>query len=136
LRLWTLATAATYPLVVIALFLFALAHNIPPNSDPEFAHRATATLTLSIVYAPVGIGQWLLLRRVFRRAGLWIAVSYAGWLLAFLAFLLSERIGLSLLPFGTLALPLLIGIMGAIQAAATGVLLLALEPHRPLLPGA
>ena len=90
---WVLATAIGY---VVVLGLDPL---IQFDALPELG-GAFAFLMFGVV---LGVAQWLVLRGRVDQAGWWIAISIAGWALAFLLIGAAYLSGLYVEPFDMLA---------------------------------
>jgi hypothetical protein len=134
LGLWTLATVVTYPLIALAVIGVSFGVGNVMDSMRTEPPQALAQLTFaacapSYFYVPIGVAQWLLLRRHFERAASWIPASYAGWLLAILMLYVVTYFAVRANPdfwFGAAPMGAL---LGGVQATVTGVLLLSLRPR-------
>jgi hypothetical protein len=133
--LWPLATAATYPFIQAAIVGVGLGvgNIIDTSANVELGkvllELALAAFVPSLLYIPMGVAQWPLLRRHFDRASLWIPATYAAWLLAILVLYLTTLFAVR--SGGDIRFdPALVGAMvGAVQAAITGVALFSLGPR-------
>jgi len=93
MRAWVLATAIGYVLV------FGLVPLIRFDAIPQLG-GAFAFLMFGVV---LGVAQWIVLRGRVAQAGWWIAISIAGWVLAFLLIGAAYLSGLYVEPFDMLA---------------------------------
>ena len=93
MRAWVLATAIGYVLV------FGLIPLIHFDAIPQLG-GTFAFLMFGVV---LGVAQWIVLRGRVSQAGWWIAISIAGWVLAFLLIGAAYLSGLYVEPFDMLA---------------------------------
>jgi hypothetical protein len=90
---WILATLAGYPL-----------GNFFPTVLPRIDNLVFGGLAMMLSFgAALGVLQWLVLRGRVLRAGWWIPISLAGWLLAFTATDVAYLTNLYVEPFDMLA---------------------------------
>jgi len=90
---WVLATAIGYVVV------FGLLPIIRFDAIPQLG-GAFAFLMFGVV---LGVAQWIVLRGRVDQAGWWVAISIAGWVLAFLLIGAAYLSGLYVEPFDMLA---------------------------------
>ncbi len=90
---WVLATTAGYPLGLWASSWLPILAPVGLG----------ASIPLATFGLALGILQWLVLRGRVLRAGWWILISVAGWLLAFVMVAAAELSGLYVEPFDMLA---------------------------------
>jgi hypothetical protein len=93
MRAWVLTTAIGY-VVVFGLIPFIRFDAIPQLGGVFFF------LMFGVV---IGVAQWIVLRGRVHQAGWWIAISAAGWALAFLLIGAAYLSGLYVEPFDMLA---------------------------------
>lgn len=96
--IWTIATALGWSIVgTSAALWFPLSR---PDSDENSAFAAFVVAGI-LSGVPVGVGQWLVLRRWVPGASRWIVVTILGWLLAFpIGLLVGFFTGLFIFAFG------------------------------------
>ncbi len=90
---WVVATAAGYPLGGLLQQAF-------PGIDNPALRSFSMALSFGLA---IGIAQWLFLRGRVRRAGWWVLISVAGWLLAVVATGAAYLSGLYVEPFDMLS---------------------------------
>jgi hypothetical protein len=90
---WVLATTIGYAIPMVA------APNIPIREPPWL----TGSIIFLLFGIALGILQWLVLRGRVRQPGWWIAISVAGWVLAFALTAAAIVGGLYVEPFDLLA---------------------------------
>jgi hypothetical protein len=70
----------------------------------RYAPSQLASSSVFLLFGLVlGVAQWLVLRRRVPQAGWWIAITIAGWILAFLLVGVAYLSGLYVEPFDMLA---------------------------------
>ena len=136
--LWIAPSILTSP-VLGAVVIVMMVKSYPPELDPPLYARVAVS---GVLLAFVALTQYLVLRRWFLHAGLWIPTATIAWLIAFLLLQALQ----AALPATTYASPsystasavlqlgLIGAFLGATQATITGVLIAYLEPRQ--LPGA
>ncbi len=90
---WVLATLIGYPLA------FAVQRVVPCGDIPVLC----GSMMFLLFGIALGVLQWLVLRGRVPRSRIWVAVSIAGWLLAFLLTGAVEVSGLYVEPFDLIA---------------------------------
>jgi hypothetical protein len=66
--------------VTLAGYLLAMGITAAASGARILANEMSNAILLALIGAAVGVPQWLLLRRHFRRTGLWVLASAAGFL--------------------------------------------------------
>jgi len=131
--LWPVVSTLTSPFVGF-LVIVMLAHAYPPELDPPLYARVGGS---ALILIATGTAQFLILRRWFFRAGLWIPTSAIACLIAYL--LLDALQYLQAWPVAPrlpalFQLGLLGAFLGAVQGSISGALIAYLQPRS--LPGA
>ena len=138
LWLWPLVTVVTYPLIAFTITFAGLGvGNIIDTSAGEqfgliFFQFVTLAFGTSLYSIPMGLVQWPLLRKHFKRAALWIPASYGAWLVAILALYVATFFAARSVS-GIWFSVLLGAVLGGVQAAISGAVLLSLQ-SRPSSP--
>ena len=96
--IWTVATALGWSVIgTLAALLFPLSR---PGSDENSAYAAFVVAGI-LAGVPVGVGQWLVLRRWVPAASRWILATVLGWALAFpIGLVVGFFTGLFIFAFG------------------------------------
>ncbi len=111
---WVLATLLGYGLLLVLPSVFPLRALIP---EGELTGPLTGAIMFVVTGAGMGILQWLVLRGHVVRAGLWIAITFAGWVGAYLLTGLFIILGLYIEPMDMLfafLVPVAVGGVGLV----------------------
>jgi len=129
--LWIIASAFGIPIVLLGMFWSIVLIHFASYSYAGNNYLFPVVVILrglftSLFTIPMGITQWVFLRRHHKNAGLWIPATCAGYFLGLSSFfaaspaLLMESLGVFL---GVLVITLVI-----IPAGITGLLLISFKP--------